>query len=335
MMSAFPVIPPFGAALIERTAKAMRVILHIGAHRCATTTFQHYLRQNADRLATQGIGYWGPRRTRKGLFSGLNPGPGAATGRDLQRRAMGRVRMACAQSAEQGLQQLLVSDENIMGSVRANLRIGALYSGVGERVARIAQAFDGCLAGIVVGIRSQDRYWASALGYGVTRGHGVPGQAALDRLATAPRSWRDVITDVACGAGDVPVRVLPFETFAGRPDAQLSVLCGLDAPRTHARVWLNATPRLDDLRAMTDERGRRLLPTGDGRWRPFEGAQAAALRETYADDIMWLTAGADGLARLVLDPDTMRADQTRPADAMTRGRHHDSQDRQMARARRG
>jgi len=39
------------------------------------------------------------------------------------------------------------------------------------------------------------------------------------------------------------------------------------------------------------------LPSdGLGHWQPFTKDQTAALRETYADDLFWLTAGADGLA---------------------------------------
>ena len=65
----------------------MDVILHIGAHRTATTTFQHYMRGQSSELARAGIGFWGPWRTRGGLFSGVMPGPVAIGGGDPARRA--------------------------------------------------------------------------------------------------------------------------------------------------------------------------------------------------------------------------------------------------------
>lgn len=46
----------------------MDIILHLGAHRTASTSFQRYMRSVSDALAAGGTGFWGPGRTRKGLF---------------------------------------------------------------------------------------------------------------------------------------------------------------------------------------------------------------------------------------------------------------------------
>ncbi|UWQ90260.1 hypothetical protein QEZ52_15975 [Aliisedimentitalea scapharcae] len=308
----------------------MNVFLHIGAHRCATTTFQDYLRQNATQLGVQGTGFWGPRRTRSGLFNGIVPAPGVNTGRDKQRRAQGRVQLNLTRCAGLGVQQLIVSDENMLGSVRANLRMGDLYCGVGERMARFGAAFGGRVTDVVLSIRSLEYYWASALGYSVTRGRRLPTPAELKRLVASRRSWRDVITDVACAIPEARIRVLPFETYAGRPDAQLQAMTHLPAPRTHARLWHNATPRLPELRSLVAPEQMAALPAGDGRWQPFTPGQQLALRETYADDLMWLTAGADGLARLARDPDNKMVGQNLPWTDLTRGRPYDDEDRRLA-----
>ncbi len=309
----------------------MDVILHLGAHRCATTSFQSYLRLNADRLRAQQIGSWGPRRTRAGLFSGLVPGPRAATGRDAQRQAIGRVQVNLQRSAESGLAHLLVSDENMMGSLRENLAICDLYCGVGERVARHLAAFDGHVTGLMLNIRSLDMYWASAMAYAATTGlsRGLPHSHSIARIAASRRGWRDVISDIASVAPGLRLQVLPFETFAGRPETQVQALTGQTVPRDHARERLSVAPRLPELRASLGPDPR--LEGGDtGRWMPFDPDQAAALRETYADDIMWLTAGADGLAQLIRDPDRKQAGQTPPSQDKTRGRHHDTDQRRLA-----
>jgi hypothetical protein len=318
----------------------MDVIVHIGAHRCATTSFQNYLRLNSDRLSEQGVGFWGPYRTRAGLFRGILPGPYVATGRDLHRRAIGRVQMHLARSAGLGLRTLLVSDENMAGTMRENLRMGELYCGIGERLARYGGAFDGRIRHVVLNIRSLDTYWASALGFGLTRGRGLPSRAQLHRLANSPRCWRDVITDVACALPNATIWALPFEVFAGRPEAQLAAIARISPPKNHARDWLNPTPRLPRLRALAADLGENWpLPEGDGRWQPFAPPQAAMLREAYADDLMWLTGGADGLARLMPDPDKtsdsgkIQAGLNPPRPDMTRGRHDDQQERRVARAR--
>ncbi|MEX0303697.1 MAG: hypothetical protein AB3N24_14860, partial [Leisingera sp.] len=227
----------------------MKVILHTGAHRCATTSFQEYMRQNAQGLKKQGIGFWGPFRTRNGLFHGIQPGPARVTGRNLAQRARGRLQLQLSTCRDNGVHQLLVSEENMMGTIRENLRLGDLYGGVGERMARFSQAFGRTVTDVALSIRSLDSYWTSALCYAVARGHRVPSEAQLDRLAHAPRSWRDVITDLACAMPDARLHVLPFETFGTRPEAQLAALTGVEAPMTHARVRLNASLCLQDLKA--------------------------------------------------------------------------------------
>jgi len=307
----------------------MDVTLHIGAHRCATTTFQYYLRNNADRLRELRVGFWGPRRTRKGLFSGIQPGGLPLPGRDPAQRGNGRVRLACARSAAAGIEHLVVSDENMLGTMRDNLRTSTLYGSAGERMARYAQAFQGRLTQVVLNIRSLDYFWASGMGYALSRGHGLPSEGLLHRVSVSPRSWRDVITDISCALGDVPLWVLPFEGYAGRPDDQLAAITGGEVPSGHARAWLNATPHLPELRMMVEPAMRHRLPRGTGRWIPFDVAQTAALREHYADDIMWLMAGADGLARMISDSTNTRADN-RPGFEPTRGSIDDDERRRMA-----
>jgi len=143
-----------------------------------------------------------------------------------------------------------------------------------------------------------------------------------------------VIADVACALPGATIWALPFETFAGRPEAQLGAIAHVQAPKTHARNWLNATPRLPRLRALAVEFSENWpLPEGDGRWQPFSPTQSAMMREAYSDDLMWLAGGADGLARLMPDPDKIQAGLNPPRPDMTRGRNDDQQERRVARAR--
>lgn len=279
----------------------MKVILHIGAHRCATTTFQDYLNYNAAHLETQGIVAWGPERVRNGLLRGVIPGAQPTFRRDLCTRAAGRVRLNLRRCAGQGLKWLIVSDPDLPGALTANLISGALYPAAGERMARFGAAFGSSVTDVILNVRSQDRYWASALGHLTARGRWLPHQDCVPGAATSGRTWRDVITDVACAMPDARILVLPYESFAGRPEAQLRAATGISGPMAHARRRLNAAPHLPALRARLSPRTAALLPEGEGRWQPIDLAQAAAQREAYADDLMWLRAGADGLASLVTD----------------------------------
>ena len=67
------------------------------------------------------------------------------------------------------------------------------------------------------------------------------------------------------------------------------------------------------------------------RWSPFLHAEVAALRETYADDMFWLTAGASGLATLTEDLDRTEAEW--PTGPLTKGQGNDIKQRRMAHPR--
>ncbi|MEM5519752.1 hypothetical protein [Sulfitobacter sp. AS59] len=316
--------------LLRLGEKLMDIILHVGAHRTATTSFQRYLRDNSDAIAASKTGIWGPLRTRKGLFSGIFPGP-KMQGRSPE-RVKGRVALQLARARENGVARLLVSEENMIGSSRHCVRTGVLFPAAGDRMARYCAAFDGNITRIILNIRSPETWWSSAAAYAISRGHGVPSPSKLDKIAASQRSWRDVITDLACAVPNAEIKVATFEEYAGRPDALLAEATGVAAPVDRDHHWLNRAPDLPALRAMLAERGQDpdLLPDETGRWNPFNDAQAAALRETYSDDLFWLTAGADGLAQLTENSVRERAGTSQPSGNPKKGHPHDSRQRYLA-----
>ena len=322
--------PPFRAALAQLAKTIMDVTLHIGAHRTAATGFQDYLRRHRTDLETRGVAFWGPGSTRRGLFSGLLPSGKGTVSAARQERAAGRIRLRLDQTRRNGTSHLIISDQNMMGSLGNNMRERALYPAVGEQIARFAGAFDGRISAVMLSMRSLDLWWCSALAAGVSRGHPLPEAADIKTIATSERGWRDVIADVACALPGVPLRVLPFEQFAGRPDALFACGAEADAPRETSRQWLSQAPALPELRRALPPGGGQ-LPFGMGRWNPFDNEQHAALRELYADDIMWLTAGADGLATLTEDDTRTRVAQTQPAGQRMEGQTDEHEKGRLAR----
>lgn len=282
--------------------------LHLGAHRNASTTFQQFLDRNETVLRQSGCAVWTPARTRKGLFAGLIERPEDIT-EQIERRAarsIGLIAIEIERLARAGQAQLLISDENIMGTTRNNLRQVRLYPNADERLARFRPGFGTGLRRIGLSIRSYDTFWASCLAFGITQGFRMPLTADLDRYVTQPRRWRDLIRDLAAVFPGVEILVWPFERFASQPDAQLSILTGgiaPDLPLTGARERTNVSPHCEKLRQILTMRGEtilgRKLTDRDGRWMPFDEAQRMALRAQYAVDLDWLRAGADGLAQLV------------------------------------
>ena len=282
--------------------------LHLGAHRNASTTLQQFLDRNETVLRQSGCAVWTPARTRKGLFAGLIERPEDIT-EQIERRAarsIGLIAIEIERLARAGHAQLLISDENIIGTTRNNLRHVRLYPNADERLARFRPSFGAGPRRIGVSIRSYDTFWASCLAFGITQGFRMPLTADLDRYITQPRRWRDLIRDIATAFPGVEILVWPFERFASQPDAQLSILTGGIATTlafTGARERTNVSPHCANLRQILTLRGETILGRNlsdrDGRWMPFDEAQRMALRAQYAVDLDWLRAGADGLAQLV------------------------------------
>ncbi|MEM6577493.1 MAG: hypothetical protein AAF678_03300, partial [Pseudomonadota bacterium] len=205
----------------------MKVVLHIGTHRTATTSFQYYLSENAARLRSRGIHATGPSETRDGLLTGIVPLPGAAPAQVQLDEAATRVALHLSRLRQEGATHFIVSDENMAGAARRNLRMRGLYRDLGERMARFYMAFDGRIDRVVLSIRSQESLWASALAFSVARGHRLPKPELLDELSGARRSWRDVVMDLACALPGVEIQVMPYEIFGGLPERLLEHMTGM------------------------------------------------------------------------------------------------------------
>ncbi|KEJ89920.1 hypothetical protein [Sulfitobacter donghicola] len=309
----------------------MDIILHLGAHRCGSTSFQHYLRGNQAYLEKDGTAVWEPRVTRDGLVSGLFAKPTKLNARDLQRRAMGRVHLKARRAEREGAKRLVMSDENVIGTPRSCIRTGELYPEIGERMARLDAAFKGQVGRVLLNVRSLDLWWSSAAAFTVGRGHPFPTDKRLHDISNSKRTWKDVVTDLACALPNAEIKVLPFEEFVGRSDKILFHATNRDAPTNLADCWLNRSPDKAELRAELAERGilEKDFPVGidqsEGRWSPFDPIQNSKLREAYADDIMWLAAGADGLATLTEDTSRKRTGTSLSAGTVRKGQPHDEE----------
>ena len=339
-MSTVSLSRPLAERLARKVFTIVEVILHIGAQRSATTSFQAYLRCNSGPLSAQGIGFWGPHRTRRnGLFSdlvsALDGADGAAVDAAVE-ETRARIAGYLVRLKNRGKSHLIVSDENILGNARGNVRQRALYPDASARLAMFSQLFDGVATKVVLTIRATETYWPSAAAFSVGRGGRVPSVGALRAMSVQPRGWRDVIADVAGAFPGLRLDIDRHEHFAGRPERRLAHMLdgAVPPPQHHARLWLNRAPGLAELRAAQIRRGRdpARLPEGNGRWQPFTAAQRKKMHEQYEDDLFWLRAGADGLAGFIEEDRPDQAETNPPGGILTRGQDDDRQDGDLARA---
>ncbi|MEM6311914.1 MAG: hypothetical protein AAF754_17920 [Pseudomonadota bacterium] len=280
----------------------MDIVLHLGVHRTATTTLHNALDAHKAELAKQKVAFWGPSLLQSGVLDGLFPHDGLKSSKKRGAgRAGGRLGLRRAALQKAGIETLIVSDPYLAGSLAQNLRTNRLYPGIGERAARLCHAFSGAVTKIVLGVRSQDKYWASAASRCVALGHDVPGDAACTAISEDLRSWKDVVLDVACAAPDTQLSVVPFETHYGNPLTFLSLATDTKLTWADKRFdWANRAPKRRQLRDVLHDRGQdpNLITEGEEAWTPFDAHQIEHMKETYLHDMAWLQSGADGYAEL-------------------------------------
>ncbi|NDR56011.1 hypothetical protein [Aliiruegeria sabulilitoris] len=287
----------------------MHVTLHLGAHRTGASTMQNFLTSNARLLAQEGIAVWAPPQTRRGMLSGLVRRPDRITLplERLGRHSCGRLQVLQHSAARAGMERLILSEQNLLGTVAECLRSERLYPWVFERLNRVVPALHGSCDRIVLGIRAYDRFWTSLLGQAVLNGHSAPDRAVLDRLVTQPRRWRRVIEEISAAFPSARLFVWPYERLGGLPERQLAAMTGNSLSPGFAvrmagvRSWEARAPTPEDICEVMADCGH-LAPipiSSDGRWLPFDLDQREALVAQYAEDVAWLRSGANGHATLI------------------------------------
>lgn len=256
----------------------MQITLHLGAHRTASTFLQRGLAATLPQA--DGVAVWVPQQRSKGrALPGGSPSERAVRLFDLRRR---------------GVDHLIISEENLIGTMRGNLASGLLYPDI---QAHLAPARDtlGPVARIGLAVRSYDEYWASALAYQIDRGAPMPTPAQIRSLAWQPRRWRDVIQSVAGLFPEADLMVWSYETHGAAPPVQ--ALIGRDVELPPAPVNRRPGPR---------RLARKLGRAIDRDW-PFTRQERWVMRVAYRRDLDWLRGGAGGFARFI----TERGDQDR------------------------
>lgn len=283
----------------------MDVILHLGAHRTATTSLQRMMGAQGTMLAQRDVAYWGPKRTRAGLCHGLL-GPSEAVLPWQVDRARRRIAAQARSTQEAGARTLFISDENILGAMHAMICDTSLYPGAGARVARFAQGLKRYPLTLGLAIRSYETWWRSMLAFQLLRDGPLPTRDFCKRIMRQPRRWPHVIADLAQAMPEARLLVWRYEEMAGQGDHLVKVMTrrrGLPLQALPNPVQ-NIGPDLAQLTTHLHGHGldTACLPTDDAQFSPFDTHQRRAFAAQYAEDLAWLSAGAGGLAQYIGDP---------------------------------
>jgi hypothetical protein len=278
----------------------MELALHIGVHRTATTSLQQTLGKASAELAAAGMAFWGPDTMRV---------PGRRDhARNLRRAAEDAAARAAAEAARQdvagalaalaggGIGRLLVSEENLIGTMEGNFAAGALYPNAGRNLAAAADLFGRPPSEVFLGIRDYAGWWASAYAQCVVLREMPPFEA--ERIAASARGWPEVAEDVAAALPGA--RMTLWRHGPGAPEAALAAM--LPAPlagrvvlrgrRANAALSARGLVRLAARRRREggfDPAARRaavsaLRDAGGPPFRPFPPDLAAALADRFERD---------------------------------------------------
>lgn len=288
----------------------MELSLHIGAHRTGTTALQQACRNNAGLLADKNIEVWGSdvmRAPALERFPNIWPGENNTANKKAVNGAITAMHDAILERIEGGRGHLLVTEENLLGSMPANLAAQSLYPNAGERMAAYRELFPVPPNRVYLCLRNYAGYWASAYAFAALR-NDLPAFSQLcDGLVQGPRGWREILTDLHEVFPDSRIVVWEHNKTAQMLGGVLAMMFGpvagdLDLPKNLKNRALNATAfeqalqlrksdpdktpsQLQDAVAVLDK-------AGGAPFQPFSGEQVQVLNRRFADDLAQISAGA-------------------------------------------
>ena len=287
----------------------MELSLHLGAHRTGTTALQQACRNNAGLLADANIEVWGSdvmRAPALERFPNIWPAEGSDAGKKAVKAAVSAMQNAIGERIDGGRAHLLITEENLLGSMPANLREQSLYPNAGARMLAYRQLFPVPPDRIFLCLRSYASYWASAYSFAALRNELPEFSQLCDGLIQGPRGWIDVLADLRDAFPGSQILVWEHKKTAQMLGEVLAkmfgpVAAGLDVPKNLKNRALNAaafeqalqlrksdpdlTPsQLQDAVALLDK-------AGGAPFQPFSGQQVQVLNRRFADDLAQISAG--------------------------------------------
>lgn len=193
-----------------------KIILHLGAHRTASTHVQAVMAKNTALLAQAGILAPHQSDVKNALTKPLGariPSLGAGF-----RALVG---------ASEAPDTVVISDENLLGFLNSIFTHGRFYPDTARRMAKLRAMLPVDPAKIVVAIRPYDSFFPSAYGRWL-----APNRMALPRAAMAglvlglTRGWADMLADITMAFPDTPLTISEYSPDPSFGPSQLKAILG-------------------------------------------------------------------------------------------------------------
>jgi|GEM_PF-3917774 len=203
-----------------RTDQGSRAILHIGAHRTGTTLFQEFLFRRQNAAQQKGIRFIEINACRKQGFLDKviynRPCDNA-----IAQSHTWALRSNIQESLDAGM-RVVLSEENILGTMEQCVRHRTLYPDVGGMLSRIGEAAE-LFDTVYISIRPQQDWWRSVFGFfakSKSRNQWLSNAANYQPILYG-RSWFDVVSDVRAALNPRITIVRDFDAFISNPKRQL------------------------------------------------------------------------------------------------------------------
>lgn len=248
----------------------VRSILHIGAHRTGTSSFQKFLRDNSGVLGSKGIEILCPPEIRS-----MN--------------ILDVVSLRLASRPDAAASKMIISEENLLGTMGHNIATKALYPNATANLQKLAAIYQPDV--VMLSIRELGEYWTSSILFSLSRKEtALPTCQEMADIANAPRTWVDIVEDIQSIFSSAKLIVREFTHLTDNPKRFLKVSSkwpDLNETNLNRRPQ-NMRPGEDKVVSVLLDRGdfNALSRLGDTRdIEVFSQSQRLKMYETYQNDL--------------------------------------------------
>ncbi|MBT6520628.1 MAG: hypothetical protein HOM17_00780 [Rhodobacteraceae bacterium] len=204
--------------------KYIKIIIHAGAHKTASTHLQNRLLENEKRVVKSGCSYLGPEKIRD-QFGTLWRALGRSDTPDEQERKLAALAA--------GQPRLVISEENIIGGFK-DLMNGPnraiLYPKAVERLARLAQLVAPNPLHIAMAVREPSSYYVSFYNQLLLSGRFQTWERFSKGLDPTAVKWSDILRPIAEIPGVAAVSIWRYEDYHRLLPQILNTLLGQPRP---------------------------------------------------------------------------------------------------------
>ena len=204
--------------------KYIKIIIHAGAHKTASTHLQNRLLENEKRVVKSGCSYLGPEKIRD-QFGTLWRALGRSDTPDEQERKLAALAA--------GQPRLVISEKNIIGGLN-DLMNGPnraiLYPKAVERLARLAQLVAPNPLHIAMAVREPSSYYVSVYNQLLLSGRFQTWERFSKGLDPTAVKWSDILRPIAEIPGVAAVSIWRYEDYHRLLPQILNTLLGQPRP---------------------------------------------------------------------------------------------------------